>query len=230
MRTLRLLLLALLTAAPLVAQPASGDFVDERGAGLALMLANDGFGIGVFARGPLATDLSWTVGLSGRPGKDEREQQFFVGLFGETVIPFKRHYFLMLPLEVGLERRLFSRQIRPTFRPFVHFSAGPTLGYQWPYFDDQNGDGINTDEPTLGPFEQIGRGDFRFGIGGQAHFGAYIDTSADSALGFRFGYAAAYFFEEVELLEADPRVDEPNRHVFGTPVLGVQFVRRFGPR
>jgi hypothetical protein len=194
------------------------------------MLTNDGFGLGAFARGPLARDLSWTLGLSGRPGKDEREQQFFVGLFGETVIPFKRNYFLLVPLEAGLERRLFSRQIRPTFRPFVHLSAGPTLGYQWPYFDDANGNGVNDDEPTLGAFEQIGSGDFQFGASGQLHFGAYIDTSSRSSLGFRFGYAAAYFFEEVELLEADPRVDEPNRRFFGTPVLGVQFVRRLGRR
>ena len=223
-------LLVALLAAPLAAQPADGPYADGPGAGLALVLTNDGFGLGAFARGPLARDRSWTAGLSGRPGKDEREQQFFVGLFGETVVPFKRHYFLIVPLEAGVEQRLFSQQIRSTFRPFVHLSAGPALGYQWPYFDDRDGDGINTDEPTLGAFEQIGRGEFRFGASGSLSFGAYIDTSAGSALGFRFGYAAAYFFEEVELLEADPRVDDPDRQFFGTPVLGLQFVRRLRQR
>ena len=207
-----------------------GSDADGRGAGLSLMLSNDGFGLGAFARGPLTRDLSWTLGLSGRPGKDEREQQFFVGLFGDTVIPFKRSHFLMLPVEAGVERRLFRDQIRSTFRPFVHAAAGPVLGYQWPYFDDLNGDGLNDDEPIPATLALLGDGDFRFGLGAQVSFGAYIDTSARSTLGFRFGYTGAHFFEQVELLENDPRVDRPSRRFFGTPVLGVQFVRRFQKR
>ena len=182
-------------------------------------------------------DLSWTLGLSGRPGKDEREQQFFVGLFGDTVIPFKRSYFFLVPIEAGVERRLFRAQIRSTFRPFLHAAAGPAIGYQWPYFDDLNGDGLNndrpddgdpdTDEATPGALALLGDGEFRLGVSASLGFGAYIDTSARSALGFRFGYAAAHFFREVELLEPDPRVDDPSRRFFSTPTLGVQFVRRF---
>ena len=199
-----------------------------RGAALALTLTNDGFGLGAFARGPLTRDLAWTLGVSGRPGKDEREQQFFVGLFGDTVIPFKRSYFLMVPVEAGVERRLFRDRIKPTFRPFVHAAGGPVLGYQWPYFDDRNGNGLNDSEPTPGTFGLLDEGELRFGVGGSVSFGAYVDTSVRSALGFRFGYAAAHFFRDVELLENDLRVDDPTRRFFGTPVLGVQFVRRFG--
>jgi hypothetical protein len=163
-------------------------------------------------------------------GRDEREQQFFVGLFGETVTPFKRNYVLMAPVHVGLERRLFPESIGDDFRPFAQLTAGPTVAYQWPYFDDANGDGLRDEgEERLGPWRGIGRGDVRLGAGGTIAVGAYFGRGRASQ-GLRFGYAGSYFFEPVELLEEDPEVEGPSRRFFGTPVVSFHLLRMVGRR
>lgn len=196
------------------------------GGGLALLLTEYGFGLGGLYRVHLGGGTSALAEASVSVGKDEREQQFFVGLFGDTVTPFKRNYVLLVPLHVGAEQRLFREQIEDNFRPFVQLTAGPTFAYQWPYFDDLNADGVrDTDEDLLGPFGGFGAGDVRFGAGGTLAVGAYFGRGPRSAQGVRFGYTAHYFFEPVDLLELDPEVEEPSRRFFGTPVVGFHFVR-----
>jgi hypothetical protein len=175
-------------------------------------------------------DTSLLLEASIGAGRDEREQQFFVGLFGETVTPFKRNYVLMVPVHFGLERRLFRRSIEDDFRPFVQLTAGPTVAYQWPYFDDVDSDGLRDDgEERLGAWGGLSRGEFRLGAGGTAGFGAYFGRGR-SAQGLRFGYAGSYFFKPVELLEEDPAVEGPDRRFFGTPVVSFHLVRLIGPR
>jgi hypothetical protein len=196
------------------------------GGGLALLLTEYGFGLGGLYRVRVGGGTSLLAEASVSVGKDEREQQFFVGLFGDTVTPFKRNYVLLVPLHGGVEQRLFREAIEENFRPYVQLSAGPTFAYQWPYFDDLDADGIReTGEDLLGPFGGFGEGDVRFGAGGTLAVGAYFGRSRRAAQGVRFGYTAHYFFEPVDLLELDPEVEEPSRRFFGTPVVGFHFIR-----
>ena len=78
---------------------------------LALLLTEDGLGIGAAARTGLSQDLSFAFETSIGAARDEREQQFFVGLFGDTVTPLKRNYAALIPLHVGLEGRLFRQSV-----------------------------------------------------------------------------------------------------------------------
>jgi hypothetical protein len=198
--------------------------------GVAINLTEFGIGAGGVLRLGVGSDVSVLLEASIGAGRDEREQQFFIGLFGETVTPFKRNYVLMVPVHAGLERRLFRRAIEDDFRPFVQVTAGPTVAYQWPYFDDDDGDGLRDEgEERLGAWGGFGRGEFRIGAGGVAAFGAYFG-SGRSVQGLRFGYAGSYFFEPVELLEEDPEVEGPDRRFFGTPVVSFHLVRLIGPR
>ena len=161
-------------------------------------------------------------------GKDEREQEFFVGFFGDTVVPFKRSYFLMAPLHVGLERRLFRESIEDSFRPFVQVLGGPALGLQWPYFEDENGNGIRDgDERKLGVLAGLDSGSFRLGVGGTLAIGAYFGESRRATQGFRIGYLGSYFFEDVDLLEPRNEVESPTQRFFGTPVVSLYLVRLF---
>ena len=206
--------------------PDSAAAASGTGVGAALLLTEYGFGLGGLYRARVAGGTSLLVEASVSVGKDEREQQFFVGLFGDTVTPFKRNYVLLMPAHAGVEQRLFSRQIEDNFRPFVQLSGGPTVAYQWPYFEDLDGDGIReVGEDLYGPFGGFGEGDVRLGAGATVAVGAYFGQSRRSAQGVRFGYTAHYFFEPVELLELDPEVEEPSRQFFGTPVVGFHFVR-----
>lgn len=216
----RLVLIAALVSLPATAQRA--DTTGARyasSAAVAFELSEFGLGAGGALRLGLGRDLSAVAELSVGAGRDEREQRFFVGFFGDTVTPFKRNYVLLAPLHVGLERRLFREQIEDNFRPFASLAVGPTFGYQWPYFDDLDGDGVrDPGEGTLGAAGGVGRGEARVGVGGAlavgAHFGRGGTTQA-----LRVGLQGTYFPAEVELLELDPRVEDPSRRVFLTPVV-----------
>jgi hypothetical protein len=199
------------------------------GGGFALLLTEYGFGLGGLYRSRLGGGTSFLLEASVSVGKDAREQQFFVGLFGDTVTPFKRNYVLLVPVHVGVEHRLFRDSIEDNFRPFVQLTGGPTLAYQWPYFEDINDDGVReTGEDLNGPLGGLGEGEVRFGTGATLAVGAYFGRSRRAAQGVRFGYMAHWFFEPVDLLEPVPEVEEPSRQFFGTPVVGFHFVRLLG--
>ena len=220
-------LLALCLAAPAAAQGAPPDTAGARyasSAALSFELSEYGLGAGGAVRLGLGRDLSLAGEVAVGAGRDEREQRFFVGgvagFFGDTVTPFKRNYVVLVPLHAGLERRLFREQIEDTFRPFASLVVGPTLAYQWPYFDDADGDGVrDSSEVRLGATGGLGRGEARLGVGGTlavgAHFGRGGTTQA-----LRFGLQGTYFPVAVDLLEDDPdRVESSSRRTFWTPVV-----------
>ncbi len=195
------------------------------GYGGAVVLTNYGFGLGGLVRLGLGPGTSFVAELRVGVGKDEREQEFFVGPVGDTVTPFKRSRFLMAPLEAGVERRLFREAIEDDFRPFVQLLGGLAFGYQWPYFDDDDGDGIRSaDEERRSVFDFAG-GEARLGLSGTVALGAFFGEAGRPTLGLRIGYTAAYFFEPVELLEPRPTVAAPSRRYFGTPLVTLYFVR-----
>jgi hypothetical protein len=222
------LLAALLAGGPAAGQPLPPDTLRTpsyaTGFGGTVLLTNSGFGFGGLVRYGVGRTTSLVAEASLGAGKDEREQEFFTGPFGETVTPFKRHHFLMVPLGAGIEQRLWARAIEDDFRPFLLALAGPVFGYQWPYFDDINANGIrDPGEPKRGAFDLSG-GSFRLGVGGVLALGAYFGDGP-SAVGLRIGYAAQYFPEPVELLEPRPEIERPDRRYFGTPVVSFHFLR-----
>lgn len=187
-----------------------------------------GFGIGTAVRARLTPDLSLTVEAALGAGKDEREQQFFVGFFGDRVTPLKRNNALLLPVHLGLEQRLFRQSVESNFRPFVTAAGGPVVALQWPYFEDRNSDGIrqaDEGEELLGAFGGLSDTEVRFGVGGSAALGAYFGRGTHRAQGLRFGFVAHYFPAEVDLLELVPEVEDPSRHWFVTPVVSYHLVR-----
>ena len=232
MRRLALLLFlpALAAAQPdAVYEPPADTVAYGTGGGMAILLTEYGFGLGGLYRVPVGPSTSSLVELGVAVAKDEREQQFFVGFFGDTVVPFKRNYALIVPLQAGVEQRLFAETIESNFRPYAQLTAGPALAYQWPYFEDLDGDGVRqAGEELYGPFRGLGKGSFRGGVGATLGVGAYFGQRRRSAQGVRFAYALQYFFAPVDLLEPHPRVADPSRRFFGTPVVSFHFVRLLG--
>ena len=216
---------ALLDVPRVVAQPApplpdttAGRF----GSSLALVLAltEDGLGAGASARTRLTDDLSFAFETSLAAGRDEREQQFFVGFFGDTVTPFKRNYAALAPLHVGVEARLFRRAVEDNVRPFVSATAGPTLAFQWPYFADADRDGLrDAGEARLGPFAGLGDTQVRLGAGGTLAVGVAVGGAARAVQSLRFGFTAHVFPSRVDLLELDPAIERPSRRTFLSPTI-----------
>src|SRR5690606_32183753 len=190
-----------------------------------VLVTNNGFGLGGYYSRAINEATSLWVEASLGPGKDEQELKLF-NRFGGGFVQFKRNYFLMLPIAVGAQRRLFRESIEDNFRPYVQISGGPTLGWEDPYFEDANGN-ERFDEFTerrYGVFTALPKGDMRFGLGGTLALGAYFGLSRRVTQGIRFGYSFTYFFEGVQLLE--PAVKEPQQF-FGTPAISLTFGRLF---
>ena len=227
-------LLALVLPGGVRAQTAPPDTTARRfgtSVALALLLTEDGLGAGAGARTALTPDLSFAFETSVGAARDEREQQFFVGLFGETVTPLKRNYAVLVPLHVGLETRLFRRQVEDNFRPFASLTLGPTLGVQWPYFEDTDGDGIRArGEQRLGPFAGLGDAKLRLGAGGTLALGVAVGSTDRAAQSLRFGFTGHVFPAEIDLLELDPEIESPSQRFFWTPTVSFHVVRLFQPR
>ena len=222
-----------LGTAPALAQNQTGDETEQdtrenpygTGAGLHILLTNNGFGLGTYYRRELSARLSFLAEASLGAGKDDRELKF-LSRFGSGFIPNKRNYFLMLPIHLGVQRRLFSENIEDNFRPYLHLSGGPVFGWEYPYFDDENANERFDDDidRRLDLFSAFPQGELRFGLSGVIAFGAYFGFSRKSTQGVRFGYAFNYFFEGIQLLEPDIK---DAQHLFHSPIISITFGKLF---
>ncbi len=227
-----LLSLTALGVLPAAAQDQAGEAAEEAsratpygtGAGGQILLTNNGFGLGGYFRRELSASTSFLVEASLGAGKDDRELKFYQ--FGSGIVPNKRNYFLMAPIHLGIHHRLFSEHIEDNFRPYIHVSGGPSFGWEYPYFDDRNGNEIfDTDiDRRYDIFSAFPRGRMRFGLGGMVALGAFFGTSRRVTQGVRFGYAFNYFFEGIQLLEPD--VKDPQT-LFHSPVISIIFGKLF---
>ena len=189
------------------------------GVGLEILLTNNGFGLGGYYHRAISRSGSFMGALSLGAGKDEQELKFF--RFGTSFIPNKANYLLMMPVQAGFSYRLFQDTIEDNFRPFAQITAGPTLGWEYPYFDDENGNrSLDDDEDTYDAFSALPKGAFRPGVGGTVAIGAHFGLSKRVTQGVRIGYAFTYFFEGIQLLEPD--VQGAQRY-FGTPSISLIF-------
>jgi hypothetical protein len=160
----------------------------------------------------------WVFSLEARIGavKDAREVAFF-DRSGTRDVPSKANYLVEIPLEVGVEKRLFRSSIEDNFRPFVQASMGPVVGWMYPYYEDRNGNGALDDgEPTFDAVSGLSRGSVRFGAGVLAAVGAHFGRSTRVSQGVRLAVKATYFHDGIPLMEAAIR--GPQR-LFVTPVL-----------
>ncbi len=194
------------------------------GIGLEVVVTNSGFGLGGYYSRAVDAQNSFLAELNIGTEKSEREVKF-LGL-NQSFIPDKANYFIRMPIQIGVQRRLWSEYIEDNFRPFLQVTAGPTLGWVYPYFDDDNGNGsFDSGERRYDGFGSIFKGDFRMGFGGTFGIGANFGENSRLSQGVRIAYSFNYFFETVQLLEIDDQF-QPTRF-FGTPAISITFGRLF---
>ncbi|MGB1048189.1 MAG: hypothetical protein ACPG3U_00735 [Rhodothermales bacterium] len=192
----------------------------QTGRGGQVILTNSGFGLGGFLSRALTPE--WSVRLDAGIGavKDEREVAFF-DRFGRRDVPNKANYLVELPLLMGLERQVFASRIEANFRPFLALSVGPTLGWIYPYFDDENDNGrLDDNEPTHDVLSGLSGGSLRTAITISGSFGARFGSIHQPGYGLRFGYRITRYNRDIALLE--PQIKTPER-TFVTPVVTVYF-------
>ena len=197
-----------------------------------MILTNNGFGLGGYYRDSVSTKLAFMAETRVGTGKDPREIAFFDS-FGRKSIPGKANYLLEAPIRLGVQRRLFAHKIEDNFRPFFELLAGPTIGWEYPYFEDCNGnqifelefdcsgDGLispDEGERRYDTFAALPKGEALLGVGGSFGVGAHFGYSRKGIRGFRIAYSGSYFFSGIQLLESNIR---GRQKYFATPTISL---------
>lgn len=192
------------------------------GYGGEVLLTNSGFGLGGYLARGLWGSTTMTLEANVGSAKDEREVAFF-DRFGQRDVPNKANYLIEIPFRIGLERRFFQDKIEDNFRPYLHVSGGPVVGWKYPYYDDENGNGVHDDEePTFGMISGIGRGGLEPGVSGAVAIGANFGQDGGLSQGVRMGFRFSWYRNRIDLL--DRHIKEPV-HTIGTPYITVYFGR-----
>lgn len=147
--------------------------------GVDIMFGDAGFGLGTFFRKQL--DIKWTAfaDLSFSEAKDEREVQY-VDYWGNVYTYGKKNRVFQMPINFGLQYRLFENVISDNLRPYLAVGVGPTIVVTTPY--------------ELEFFNSFGKAQAQYALGGYVGFGANFGLDKSSLVGLNFRYYYAHLF------------------------------------
>ncbi|HXX62436.1 MAG TPA: hypothetical protein VEO56_01455 [Bacteroidota bacterium] len=162
--------------------------------GLDVLISTGGFGLGGFYRREFTPDVFGFVSFSISESKDAQDNEQFDPYYQITIVPGKLNRFLVLPLMVGVQYRLFREDIVDTFRPYVNAAVGPTMIYMSPFVDlVANGDGTYNVVPVEF-FKSLGRGTAHYTGSAYVGFGANFGGEKSNIFGINFRYYFTYLF------------------------------------
>ena len=141
--------------------------------GIDLLVSNGGFGLGTFYRREYSDDFSGFMDFSVSETKDDDEKEFY-DIYGRSYTPGKVNRFLILPLYLGVQKRLFKDDIVDNFRQYLNAAIGPTMIYVFP--------------SNVEYFSAIGKGHPEYTLGMYAGFGAFFGSEKSNLLGLNLRY------------------------------------------
>ncbi len=101
--------------------------------GLDILFSNNGFGVGFFLRKEYSRTFQGFISLAISEAKDEQEVEYYDPYTYQSYVPGKVNRFLVFPLTVGIQYRLFEDEILDTFRPYISGGIGPAIVLSSPY-------------------------------------------------------------------------------------------------
>jgi hypothetical protein len=175
--------------------------------GMDIMFGEGGFGLGTFLRHRFNSSLTGFADISLSESKDDREVEF-IDYFGQSFTRGKVNRVFIVPINFGLQYRLFASQITDNLRPYINGGVGPTLVLTTPYAKEF--------------FKAFGDVKTKFAAGGYVGFGANFGLSKSNLLGINVRYYVIHMFDEgVENLEGRFRKDFG--HFYLTINLGIMY-------
>lgn len=147
--------------------------------GADIMFGEGGFGLGTFYRHTLDKDLTGFIDFSISETKDEREFEYYDPYFGISYTPFKVDRSFLLPLNFGVQYRLFSESLTDNLRPYIAAGIGPTFVVTTPYEQEF--------------FTSFKWAKMHYGAGGYIGFGGYFGESKSNLVGIN----VRYYYTEV---------------------------------
>ena len=151
--------------------------------GLDILISNNGFGLGGFYRHQYTNELFGTVTFAVSDSKDDNEVEY-VTYYGQTIVPGKINRFLLIPLDVGVQYRLFADDILDNFRPYINAAVGPTLVFASPYDREF--------------FSSLRYGQSHYTVGGYIGFGAFFGSDKERLSGINIRYYVVPFKKGID--------------------------------
>lgn len=162
--------------------------------GIDIMFGDAGFGLGTFFRKEL--NLKWTafIDLSFSEAKDEREIEYFDYYKWQYVTIAKKNRIFQVPVNVGLQYRLFEKSLTDNLRPYLNAGVGPTVLVTTPYSEEF--------------FKSFSKAQAKYALGGYIGFGANFGLDKSSLVGVNFRYYYTRIIDGyVESLEGKKKKD-----------------------
>lgn len=147
--------------------------------GVDIMFGEGGFGLGTFYRRLLSEDITGFVDLSISETKDEREVTY-VDYWGNTYTPDKVNRSFQVPINFGIQYRMFAESLTENFRPYINFGVGPTIIVTTPYEEEF--------------FKSFGNAKAHYAVGGYIGLGCNAGLSKSNLMGLNVRYYYCYVF------------------------------------
>jgi hypothetical protein len=152
-----------------------------------LMFCDGGMGLGAFYRKQIGGDFTFFSDLSFSESKDEKEIEYY-DYYGNPYTIGKKNRVFLVPLNFGLQYRLFKESISDNLRPYINFGVGPAMAVTTPY--------------DMEFFSSFGKAQKKFAAGGYIGLGANFGLDKSALIGFNIRYYYVGFFDQgVESLE-----------------------------
>ncbi len=150
--------------------------------GLDIMFGEGGFGFGTFYRRQLNPSLTFFTDFSISEAKDDQEFEYIDPYFGYSITFGKVNRIFLLPVNFGLQYRLFENVIYDNLRPYINAGVGPTFAITTPY--------------SMEFFEAFGKAQAKYAAGGYVGFGANFGLDKNNLVGLNFRYYYIQFFSD----------------------------------
>lgn len=161
--------------------------------GADIMFSDGGFGLGTFYRHQLADDITGFVDFSFSEAQDPREFTY-IDYFGNSYTLGKLNRAFIIPLNFGIQYRLFEDAISDNLRPYINFGVGPAL--------------VISDPDSLEYFNAFRKAHANYAVGGYVGFGANFGLNKTSLAGINIRYYYVHLFNQgVEIMQGNLEKD-----------------------
>jgi len=141
--------------------------------GFDLMIGESGFGFGGFYRHQMDENFTIFTDISFSEAKDEREFEF-IDIFGNTFTVGKINRIFQIPLNFGVQYRLFAEDLADNLRPYINAGIGPAI--------------ILTTPSSEEFFSAFSKAQTKIAAGGYVGFGANFGVDQSNLIGLNFRY------------------------------------------
>ncbi len=148
--------------------------------GADIMFSDGGLGLGTFYRRQVGQDITLFTDFSISEYKDAREFNY-IDIYGQTYTVGKKNRVFLLPVNFGMQYRLFENTLTDNLRPYINIGVGPSIVVTTPY-----------DKEYISAF---GKAQAKYTVGGYIGFGANFGLDKSSLVGLNFRYYIIHFFQ-----------------------------------